>query len=289
MFRLQLKAHAAFPYRLFYSPITRGQRGVAMESRNTQQGFTLVELAIVMILIGIVSAGVLKGQEMIRQSRVKATIAQVQSYQRAYRVFQETYRFLPGDMPAAQSVLPNCATANSCFNGDGDKRVGNPAATGPEYPFALSWSPINPSVSSEHAQFWRHLALAGLIDGVETSGDEIGFGYSIPTSLYKGGFYARWAGSGSGIDSSLAHGNILVLRGNVGGSFSSNYYSVSPYEAVQIDRLMDDGVAFSGSVRAISGGHNIGCGNANLGVNDETGFAQSLTAIRCELHFMLDH
>jgi len=258
-----------------------------MKSRNTQQGFTLVEFAVVVLCIGIVSASVLKAQEMIRQARVKATIAQVQSYQKAYNVFQDTYRFLPGDIPAAQAVLPNCIAANSCFNGDGDKRVGNPAPTGSEYPHALSWSPINPSISTEHAQFWRHLALAGLIDGVETSGDEIGFGYSIPASNYKGGFFARWAGN-AGTSEDLAYGNLLVLRGNVGGSFGWDYLSVSPYEAVQIDRLMDDGVAFSGSVRAISGGHNTGCGHENLGINDENGYAQSLTAIRCELHFMLD-
>lgn len=59
-----------------------------MRQNRNQNGFTLVELAVVLICIGTVSAGVLKAQEVIRQARVKATIAQLQSYQKAYRVFQ---------------------------------------------------------------------------------------------------------------------------------------------------------------------------------------------------------
>lgn len=255
-----------------------------------ERGFTLVEFAVVMVCIGILVAGVLKWREMTRNARVTATIAQVQNYQKAYNIFQDTYRFLPGDMPAADVALPNCEAGNFCFNGDGDRRVGDILGP-PGFAQAVSWGPVNPAINLEHAQFWRHLALAGLLDGVATSGDAVGFGLSIPASSYKGGFFARWCETnmGSVHDATLARGNILVMRGNILGEWGTQALSISPYEAAQIDRKSDDGLAFSGNVRAISMGHIQGCGDANSGVNDETGYSQALTAVRCEIHFMLEN
>ena len=62
------------------------------------RGFTLVELAIVMMIIGLLIAGVLKGQEMVQNARVTNTIKQINGYQAAFVGFQDKYSALPGDM-----------------------------------------------------------------------------------------------------------------------------------------------------------------------------------------------
>ena len=66
--------------------------------QTSQAGFTLVELAIVMIIIGLLIAGVLKGQELIGNARVTSTVAQIKAIDAATSTFKDTYAALPGDM-----------------------------------------------------------------------------------------------------------------------------------------------------------------------------------------------
>ena len=63
-----------------------------------KSGFTLAELAIVITIIGILIGGVLKGQQLIEQARLAATISQVNNYHSAFSIFRTTYNELPGDM-----------------------------------------------------------------------------------------------------------------------------------------------------------------------------------------------
>ena len=64
--------------------------------QTSQAGFTLVELAIVMIIIGLLIAGVLKGQELIANARVTSTVAQIKAIDAATSTFKDTYQALPG-------------------------------------------------------------------------------------------------------------------------------------------------------------------------------------------------
>ncbi|MCV6590745.1 MAG: prepilin-type N-terminal cleavage/methylation domain-containing protein, partial [Marinobacterium sp.] len=68
---------------------------------KSQRGFTLVEIAIVMVIIGLLLGGALKGQEMIQNARVKNLIKFQQEFSAAYFFYQDMYRFLPGDDPGA--------------------------------------------------------------------------------------------------------------------------------------------------------------------------------------------
>lgn len=82
------------------------------------RGFTLVELAIVMTIIGLLIGGILKGQELMQNARQNATIAQVKSYQAAVTLFRDTYASYPGDYPAALTTLVGCNAANNnCMYG----------------------------------------------------------------------------------------------------------------------------------------------------------------------------
>ena len=98
---------------------------------RAQAGFTLVELAIVMIIIGLLIAGVLKGQALIQNAQVTSTVAQTKAIEAATTTFRDTYNALPGDMTTPNTKLPNCAATCLAMlagaNGDGriDKRSGS--------------------------------------------------------------------------------------------------------------------------------------------------------------------
>lgn len=259
--------------------------GAPMKPTCHQAGFTLVELAIVLICLGIVSAAVLKGQSMIRQSRIAATIAQVQSYQQAFKVFQETYHFIPGDMPAAQAVLPNCTTATNCTNGNGNAYIGDDTRHAFE---AIDTSPI-----SENVQAWKHMALAGLVSGVDPTSPNNGWGTSHPGSPFGGGYHlyeiktalmmSFWS------DAQMYSGRMLTLQrrsdGGRGGLYGARI--MSPGNASMIDRKIDDGLADAGFVKSSSSNLIDGCGRQNWGVNGPSGYAEGITLITCEMYFDL--
>ena len=90
------------------------------------KGVTLVELAIVITITGILIGGVLKGQQLIDQARLAATINQINNYRSALMIFKTTYNELPGDMrdPDARIVGCNGCVATSTQGTVGDGLVG---------------------------------------------------------------------------------------------------------------------------------------------------------------------
>ena len=89
-----------------------------------QQGFTLIEIAIVLVIIGLLLGGVLKGQELINAARVRNIASQIDGVKIAYLGFQDRFRALPGDYPtllAQQNIpgMPNgcCPAGGTCGNG----------------------------------------------------------------------------------------------------------------------------------------------------------------------------
>ena len=122
---------------------------------RSQAGFTLVELAIVMIIIGLLIAGVLKGQALIANAQVTATVAQVKSIEAATSTFRDTYSAIPGDIVNPATRLPGCAGA--CL-------VGNGPANGNGW---LSNAPNATPLGFEGEAFFPQLSVAGLVTGLE--------------------------------------------------------------------------------------------------------------------------
>ena len=118
---------------------------------NKQRGFTLVEIAIVLVIIGLLLGGILKGQELITAARVRNFADQAASIQAAYYGFIDRYRAVPGDMLATQActAISNTIATWGCPGGVG----GNGNGT------------IDSGAWAEASAAWSHIAAAGFLQG----------------------------------------------------------------------------------------------------------------------------
>lgn len=247
--------------------------------KQTQKGFTLVELAIVMTIIGLLIGGILKGQELMQNARVTSTVAQVRAYEAATTTFRDKYDTLPGDMVNASTRIPNCAGAGcnaQAANGGGNGIIGNPAwagaaggvgAAGDFTTQATGGTPLTTAVAAAAAQafetnlFWTHLLLADLISGVtnaSVSAGAMAWGETHPASKLGGGFVV---GYGNGVPTpgnpAVANtgpsGMLLVIlqAPNTSTRTTMTGAGTQPMtatRAAQIDRKMDDGRPGTGFV-----------------------------------------
>ena len=130
--------------------------------RNCQsysRAFSLVELSIVLVILGLLVGGILAGQSLIRASELRAVSTEYARYQAAINAFRDKYFQLPGDMNNAESFWGKVAVADTdcrdtlgadtkTCNGDGDGNVETVSTR-----------------SREIFAFWKQLANAGLIEG----------------------------------------------------------------------------------------------------------------------------
>ena len=87
--------------------------------KTRQQGFTLVEIAIVLVIIGLLLGGILKGQEMITQAKIKNAISDFSGISAAYHGYNDRYRALPGDDPM-RGALAGRPVVLPPYSGDGN-------------------------------------------------------------------------------------------------------------------------------------------------------------------------
>lgn len=225
---------------------------VEITADKKQAGFTLVELAVVMIIIGLLIGGVLKGQELIANAQIASTVSQIKGVDAAVSTFNDTYSAFPGDMSNATTRIANCAAP--CADGSGNSFIstaGN-AAIGPNVAGANAGEALN---------FWLHLNLADLITGVDMSG--VGnFGESLPSAPVGGGFVVGYTNTGAITNSNGTGrgGHYIVLR-NAGGVAGAGA-TLTPNQAARIDNKMDDGSPNQGTVVAIGTAGAAGCHSA---------------------------
>ena len=227
-----------------------------------QSGFTLVELAIVMTIIGLLIGGILKGQELMLNARVTATIAQVRSFESAATTFRDSFSALPGDLPNAAARLLGCNNAcNPSAPTAGNSIVGLANWTNVSaWPMqAISPTSVNSVPQVETILFWKHMLHADLISGVTPVVNTFvtpQWGVTHPQARINGGFIVGYADGISpppgGVAGSNPSGLVIAITASPSDDLDSTpgEKPMSAAKAVLIDRKMDDGRPSSGFVQA---------------------------------------
>lgn len=205
----------------------------AKTSRASEQGFTLVELAIVMVIIGLLIGGILKGQELIANAKVSSTVSQLKGMDAALNTFQDKYSDLPGDIRLATTRIPNCG---DCTNGDGDSRIGGTLAL--------------PAATGEGAQAFKHMAAADLLSGIDAAGNTLSFGKILPAVKAGGGMWLGYANAAPGSTTLSTNRHYAMLNGSP-SAISNTSGVLSGSTAAQIDRKLDDGQPQAGTVQTV--------------------------------------
>lgn len=118
-------------------------------SLRKQQGFTLIEIAIVLVIIGLLLGGILQGQSLINSARVRNLISQIDGVKAAFYGFQDRYRALPGDFSQADTQIANVKSGN---HGNGNGQIEGTTI-------------VAPSTVVENIAVWDNLSHAGFITG----------------------------------------------------------------------------------------------------------------------------
>jgi prepilin-type N-terminal cleavage/methylation domain-containing protein len=211
-----------------------------VQTPASNRAFSLVELAIVLVILGLLVGGVLTGRTLIRASELRSISTQYQQYVTAANSFRDKYFFLPGDMPNASQVWglsSDCTiedTGTLTCDGDGDGFVRS--LYSPNDTFG---GPLLPLVNNdERYRFWQHLANAGLIDGQFNGVDQ-----DPPMKLGSELFWTATdlvaAVSGRSNIFNGEYRNILLAAANL-----------LPEEIWNIDNKMDDGKPAQGKMVA---------------------------------------
>lgn len=202
-----------------------------MHKNNPISAFTLIELSIAIIIIGLIVGGVLGGQSLIESGKRQALVNQVNSFKTALKAFQLEYDALPGDMGDATSYWSGTA------NGNNDRRI-------------TGWN-------TEGVRAWQQLSLAEIIPGGYNGSDNGNFlepGVNVPVAstgenhsynlaYITSGSYGR-IGHGLQLGSSrVSNGTDIVLRLPV----------LSSQDTYKLDKKIDDGLASQGHMFGVDG------------------------------------
>ena len=180
--------------------------------KRTQKGFTLVEIAIVLVIIGLLLGGILKGQEMITQAKIKNIVADFSGVSAAYYGYQDRYRTIPGDDPNAATRWTGASIGATAGNGQVQGKYNSATAT------------------DESRLWWDHLRRAGFVAGAGTQ---------QPFNAVTGMIGVQTGDAASPVGPALGgFVSLIVCSANLPDKI-----------AIALDTQMDDGVPNTGTVR----------------------------------------
>jgi prepilin-type N-terminal cleavage/methylation domain-containing protein len=214
--------------------------------QGTNSGFTLIELSIVLVIIGLLTGGILAGRDLIRAAELRGQIRQIEQYRTAVHTFKVRYDGLPGDVPgqnfgfAARSGT-NCSGNNdglllSCFNYQ-----------------AVPWAG-SLNLGGEATLFWSDLAAASLITGAFSTSS--GIVPNVQASQMASYLPAASLGGKHFIhvfsDGVVNFFALSQFTSTTGASQLIVNYGLTAADALALDSKADDGLPVTGGIVSIS-------------------------------------
>lgn len=261
-----------------------------MLMEKSSRGFSLVELSIVLVVLGLLVGGVLSGQSLIRAAQLRSIPADYQRYATAINSFRDKYFALPGDMSnanafwgkdnaACSSQQGTIATPGTC-NGDADGFI--------EYPTA-------PGQTGEAFRGWQHMALAGLIEGSYTG--NAGPSYASQHILGTNSPRSKFSNVGFSLlfdDYSITsypwvfardYRQWMQMGANDNQQLDNEF--LSPEEAWNVDTKIDDGKPAQGKVNVTGSPAVTNCTTASGSTDFNGEYRLNDRSIACALLFSL--
>lgn len=263
-------------------------------SPNGKDAFSLVELSIVLVVLGLLTGGILTGQNLIRAAEIRSVSTDFQRFKTALYSFRNRYVGLPGDLHNASlfwaaagggGVGSACFTADSsggsACNGNGDGRISYADGATPGSD-VWEWG--------ERFQVWTHLANAGLIEGNYTGKTEHATlsyvaiaGTNVPASKISNGQYDLYTTPDSTSSERFDHlrnTNTLTLMTMMGEGV------LSPEEIWNMDKKFDDGLPGHGMIGTTKSSASVANCSTSDNANDaEYNFTASIS--NCKIYFKL--
>lgn len=236
-------------------------------------GFSLVELSIVLVILGLLAGGILAGQSLIHAAELRSVTVDVQRFTTASHAFRDRYFGVPGDFAKATDFWGASAAPASCFTTAG---TGTQTCNGNGNGY-IEWA----LAGGENYGFWKHLANAGLVEGnytgIASSGAEVA-GTNIARSKLPNTGFVAFSDNGTLYG---YHGHAFMIADQIAsGAYEGGV--VKAEDAWNLDTKMDDGRADSGHFLTASGNGETGC---ITGTNWVKGAAYNLTdtSVTCRL------
>lgn len=211
-----------------------------MSSRR--QAFSLVELSIVLVILGLLVGGVLSGQSLIRAAELRSVSSEYQRYVTAMGTFRDKYFALPGDMNNAVAFWGNTDTGNGNGNGAIESTATAIGAAGAQ-------------TSNEISNFWIHLAKAALVEGSYTAIANTTLNApannpkaKLSNAAWNAGFLGSVANT-STVYFEGSYGDVLYFGS--GNAAATPGAVLKPEEAWNLDTKLDDGRPDIGSITTL--------------------------------------
>ncbi|ADE10684.1 prepilin-type N-terminal cleavage/methylation domain-containing protein [Sideroxydans lithotrophicus] len=204
--------------------------------KRNQSGFTLIEIAIVLVIIGLLLGGVLKGQELINSAKVKSLATDFRNIPVYIYGYQDKYKAIPGDDGLAASHVATAGVVVT--SGDGNGLIDS------------NWN--DTTAGREAYIFWQHIRLAGLATG---STDTTSPDY-LPVNSVAGkiGIQSGTTCGQTGGTTTCPNGFITPIKDTTGAAIRGTYIICSPNIlgkfVKQLDIQLDNGDPGTGAVLA---------------------------------------
>ncbi len=243
----------------------------------SSRGFTLIEMSIVLVIVGLIIGGILMGNTMIKSAEYRAQVSDIEKLKAAINTFKLKYNCLPGDCAYATQLFGGASQPQAVTNGNGDGKIAMsnagtyPSTAGNPTPgdTNFGWAPANPSGGANHTEWtdvFDHLAAAGMWP-IAQYNEYPNMATAVYPDVICPGLRFKTYGSPSDIAAVVVPGCMNV--GYVPGYNISGYSNIvdghkialgayggtgqllgsaglNPWEAFTIDAKIDDGMPFTG-------------------------------------------